>query len=858
MLAGVGAFTILVALGLLVYTSFSSLVATRALVDHTHAVIASLDSLLIGVEDAESRQRGFVITGSKAFLGEDGLLRSDLADPINSLSHLISDNPAQVKSLDSLNRLVSNKLQLMKAIIAAREVSGPEAAANMIRSGRGKILMDSIQASVQTMKSRELKLLAERRERENQSLRRTVVAGVAGVLSAVLLALIAGVLFRRVLIALARGRRSALYAETLLNATTEGIYGLDRNGAIRFVNRATGSILGYTAEEMIGQRAHSLLHHTGPDGTPYPAAECPMYGVLHSGGQGVFDNEIVWRKDNTSIPVEYSVSQMVDSRGRPGAVVSFRDITDRQIAEAALRKGKESAESANRAKSDFLARMSHELRTPLNSVIGFSNVLLRNKSGNLREQDVSYLDRIQKNGVKLLSLINDILDLSKIEAGRMEVENGPVDLDALIREVVAQFETQVAEKSIALIAVIPHKVAEVQSDGGKIQQILVNLIGNAIKFTDNGAVRVTLTTDPLTNAPVALSISDTGIGIPADRMNAVFEVFEQAEKSTTRRYGGTGLGLPICRSLCALLGYELKVSSVEGTGSTFVIDLRPTQKLSPGVTEFLPSPEAEAAGAEAVLRGKLVLIIDDDPDARTLIAHQVASLGGRSAGASHGKDAIRVAREISPDLITLDLLMPDMDGWDVIKALKADPVLCEIPVVIVSMVADERGKGLVGALSVLPKPLDRDSLAQALKKGLGVGRVLVVEDNPDLQYLLASYLYEAGAAEVRVVSGAADAITSLKEFGPDLVLLDLVVPQGGGESFIDALVGLALPSPPKVIVVTSKELSSEEVRKLQVATLSIVSKGHDLEDKLKAQLRRFATDRGRVGVSGTGPRTDQA
>lgn len=837
--AGIAAATVILAVFYLVSRAERALIETSRLVDHTHRVIETLDSVLIASQVAETRQRGYIITSLPTFLGDRENARQGIRVATKRLHALTRDNADQLRTAEALLKLAETKIAVTDSAIVIHDEEGFPAAAAAIRAGHGKAVMDTIRAIVDSMKIRELDLLRTRTDAEQRSLRATTRVSLIGGALAAILAIITVVLFQKVLAALDASRRSAEYAETLLNATSEGIYGLDNRGHVMFANRAMARTLGYAREEMIGKRAHKLFHHTKPDGTPYPAKDCPMYAIISSGGEGTFDNEIIWRKDGGSIPVEYSVNQMSDSSGERGAVVSFRDITDRQIAEAAMRKSKENAEAANLAKSDFLARMSHELRTPLNSVIGFSNVLLRNKSGNLQAQDISYLERIRKNGINLLALINDILDLSKIEAGRMEVELVPVAIDELVREMAQHFETQVAEKQIGLRLNLPEKIAVTETDPGKLQQVLINLVANAIKFTEKGSVTISVATDPVSEVPIAISVTDSGIGIPQNRIEAIFDAFEQADKSTARRFGGIGLGLPICRSLCGLMGYTLNARSVEGEGSTFTVDMRPA---AAGMTEFLPSPDEEARGADAVLRGKLVLIIDDDPDARTLIAHQVASLGGRSAGAATGQDGIRLAREMSPDLITLDLMMPGMDGWQVMQTLQEQDDLKGIPVVVVSLVAEEKTHGLVGPLSILPKPLDRDSLARTLKKGMGIGRVLVVEDDPDSQQLLASFLYEEGAAEVRVVAGAEDGIRALRTFQPNLVLLDLVLPQGGGNAFLEKLSDLDSP-PPEVIVVTSKQLSAQEFKALQCVTLSVLEKGENLETNLKQRLREFAAHR---------------
>ena len=254
--------------------------------------------------------------------------------------------------------------------------------------------------------------------------------------------------------------------------------------------------------------------------------------------------------------------------GVSGVAVFSQEITDRIRAEEEMRRAKEEAEEANRAKSRFLANMSHELRTPLNSVIGFTNVLMKNKAGNLRPQDSTYLERIRENGRHLLDLINDILDLSKVEAGRMEVETAVIDVGALVQEVIHQLEAQVADRPVRLLAEIPERVAPTETDPGKLKQVLINLVGNALKFTEEGSIRLIVRTDDAAR-PRALEVVDTGIGIPPARLSAIFEAFQQADTSTTRKYGGTGLGLTISRSLCSLMGYQLEVESREGEGSTF-------------------------------------------------------------------------------------------------------------------------------------------------------------------------------------------------------------------------------------------------------------------------------------------------
>ncbi|MEO8622024.1 MAG: PAS domain S-box protein [bacterium] len=421
-----------------------------------------------------------------------------------------------------------------------------------------------------------------------------------------------------------------------------------------------------------------------------------------------------------------------DAEGRPVQLVgTTQDITAEAIAEMKLeqrlvelnaekeahREARALAETANSAKSDFLANMSHELRTPLNSVIGFSDILLKNKANNLTGKDLDYVSRIQANGRHLLALINSVLDLSKVEAGHTELDITSVPLGDLVTETLAEIQPQASVRGVKLVADIPDMSLLLETDRAKLKQIIINLVGNAVKFSAQREVRVVVRTDPLSRKPIAIDVADTGIGIPSDRIEAIFEAFQQADNSTTRQFGGTGLGLTISRSLALLMGFDLTVASEVGVGSTFTIVLAPQHADIPAVTSTGMIRDVTSAIEERSARDEgrmLVLVIDDESDARVILRRSFEDLGCSVVTAANAEEGMALARTVSPGMITIDLMMPRRSGWDALRALQLDPVLRSIPVVVVSAVASENRMHLFGALDYLDKPVTREQLARVV------------------------------------------------------------------------------------------------------------------------------------------------
>ena len=478
-------------------------------------------------------------------------------------------------------------------------------------------------------------------------------------------------------------------------------------------------------------------------------------------------------------------------------------------------------ELTHRAHSDFLANVSHRLRTPLNSVIGFANVLLRQGQG-LTERDRDFLVRIGASGKQLLEVVDDVLDLSRIEAGQLEVQREAVHVDEVARAAAARLESAAHAKALYLDVSVPSQLHAVRVDARRLEHVLYNLIENAIQSTTHGGVIVRV--EAMGGRPLAVLVEDTGVGISAHQLDRILELFQKGGGGRSRRDPGTGLGLGlvIAHSLCRMMGCELSVNSEPGVGSNFRIILPfapvPTLATDTAMTAVPTVHEKE--------EGRLVLIIDDEPDARLLLAEHVRSFGMRPVSADSGPEGLRLARELMPDLVTLDLKMPGMDGWATLSAFKADPAISGIPVVVVSVIAAEARGTFLGHLDLVGKPVDRDALEDAVRRNLRghASRALVVDDDPDSRLLLSTLL-EGAVEEVREAEDGVQALDVLEDFEPGVILLDLVMPRMDGMTFLKTLRDDPRHSRTPVLVVTSKELTAVETALLERTTDGIVRKG---------------------------------
>jgi PAS domain S-box-containing protein len=669
--------------------------------------------------------------------------------------------------------------------------------------------------------------------------------------------------------------RLSNYNRLLMESTGEGIYGLDLAGNCTFLNAAGAELLGVTPGALLGMPMHALTHHTRPDGTPYPADQCPILAAYQPGGGCRVDDEVFWRADGTSFPVEYSAYPIVDNGVVEGAVVTFADITRRKRAEEELRRAKaeadarkEDAEAANRAKSQFLANMSHELRTPLNAVIMYSELLQEEAQDRAIDGFIPDLDRIRAAGKHLLALVNGVLDLAKIEAGKMELYLETFDVCQMVQDVVTTVQPLAQKKSNRIDLVCAPNLGDMHADLTKVRQILFNLLSNSCKFTEGGTVTLEIRRQGgrpgRDGEDLSFRVSDTGIGMTHEEIGRLFQPFTQADASTTRRFGGTGLGLAISKRFCEIMGGDLTATSEPGAGSTFTLRI-PARIAAPAPAD---RPATLSSAEDAAAAGTpIVLVIDDDPAVHDLMTRSLASEGVRIVTAPDGETGLRLARELDPVLIFLDVLMPKVDGWAVLTALKADPLLADIPVVMLTIVSDSEMGYLLGASEYLTKPVDRDRLAGILKKygpaGGSACEVLVVEDDDAARDVLRRALAKHGCSVVEAANGRA-ALDHLDRRRPDLILLDLMMPEMNGFEFLDELRRSRAWAKVPVIVITSKDLTPQDHARLSGNVERVLAKGAYTRDDLLGELQRLVGEYAgqprppRIAATGTHSQTEAA
>lgn len=618
------------------------------------------------------------------------------------------------------------------------------------------------------------------------------------------------------------------YVDSIIKTMTDTLMVVSPQGEIKTVNRATCQLLGYEESELLGRPVTDILTERESGSGNGSMGYVESLEVTHS--------ERWYRtRSGTLIPVLFSGSAMRDSAGNLiGVVCIAQDITEIKNAEQELQSARDVAEAASQYKSAFLANMSHELRTPLNAIIGYSEMLQEEAHDLELKVFVPDLQKIQTAGHHLLGLINDILDLSKIEAGKMPLYLEDFDVAETIRDVATTVQPLVAKNRNHLTVHCPDDIGRMRADVTKVRQTLFNLLSNSSKFTEEGTIELAA---ERRGERIHFRVRDTGIGMTEEQQSRLFEAFTQADASTTRKYGGTGLGLAISRRFCRMMDGDLYCESEPGKGSTFtvVLPLHVADTVAAESADQVVAPESAAK----VVDGNTVLVIDDDATVQDLMKRTLIREGFNVELASDGYVGLERARKLKPTVITLDVMMPGMDGWAVLKRLKADAELSHIPVVMVTIVNEKNLGFSLGAVEYVTKPIDWQRLFKLLHH-YGDGRldrpVLIVEDNQQTRELIRRNLTKQGWKTVEAENGRI-ALETLETISPAIILLDLMMPEMDGFEFLEVLRQdkrwHALP----VIVITAREINDEDRTRLIGQVSQILQKGRYNPDDLIKQIR---------------------
>ena len=760
------------------------------------------ERLLSALKDVETGQRGFIITGQEDFLHPYHI---GMAEAPNRLAELKLLGP-----VDDLPALVQARLDLAQQMVEGRRRS-PAEAIMATSNGRGKAAMDKVRLAIADLQTQS-EAIVQRAERAEARLARPLSVAAAAATLAGFLGLI--LVARRRRRSEQASRRDLALSEkrirTLIEASAAITWLMPRDG--RFVGEQSGwsAFTGQDTNALAGAGWMEAVH---PDDRE--EMERTWTDGIAAGRPFVFEHRLhrsdgAWRN---------MLVRSVPMRGDDGQVSEWvgthTDITERRQAEAELTEARDAAESANRAKSQFLANMSHELRTPLSAVIGYAEMLEEEIEELGAPSLVEDVRKIRGNARHLLSLINDVLDLSKIEAERMTVYAEVFAVAGLVRDVVSTVESLVAKKDNRLVLDLgdEHALATMNSDQVKLRQCLLNLIGNAAKFTERGTITLSVRRH---GERLRFAVADTGIGMTPAQLETLFERFKQADDSTTRRFGGTGLGLAITRAFSRLLGGDVTVESQEGHGSTFAIDI-PAELPAQEVEESMPAP-LHAGDAS-----KLVLVVDDDANQRELLTRWLEREGFEARTAVDGKSGLAMARELKPRAILLDVMMPQMDGWTVLTQLKADPELAMIPVVLVTFVNDPALGETLGAAELIPKPVDWNRLGQVMERFRGEGDVLVVDDDADTRKRLRTVLERNGWSVVEAENGR-DALALVQASPPQIIVLDLTMPIMDGFTFLHELRRDEKHRDIPVVVLSARDLTASEREQLEGAD-RVLTKG---------------------------------
>ncbi len=966
--------------GIVSYINIRTLNRDAEQIAHTHEVLLGLNNVLSTMKDAETGQRGYIITGQESYLEPYSNASTIIEEQVLRIEQLTKDNPDQQRRIAPLKSHIAAKFQELGAGIEKRRGEGLQAGIAQVATNRGKADMDAIRAQVALMQATESDLRQQRVTEMDAAYDVSVVSVAVTALIGVLLSIAITVMISRA--SAARRREEWLQAGQVgVSAAMMGEQRLDQlgNSILAFLSEYTQANAG--AFYALTDGAYRRTATVGvPEQNAVPATFTPKDGLL---GQAVSEAKPIvlhnlseshlsvgaalgqWRPRHLLISpaksertvdavvelgflsplsdltrdllerVSESISVAVQTANYRANLQNLLEETQRQSEElqsqgeelrvnneeleeqgralkesharleqqqaeleqtnsqleeqaAALERQKDDLgrtardvehkarelEQASRYKSDFLANMSHELRTPLNSSLILAKLLGDNPEGNLTEEQVKFAQTIQSSGNDLLALINDILDLSKIEAGQMDIRAESLSLSRLVKDMQRIFDPVAAQKGLTFKTKIAKDLPEaIETDRQRLEQILKNLLSNAFKFTESGSVELALSMDA--DGQVVMAVTDTGIGISGDHQAAIFEAFRQADGTISRKYGGTGLGLSISRELTRLLGGAIALKSTPGKGSTFALTLPlaydpghvTTGLITPLLTSApesdiaaLPQTVTPAATHKAVKKPLPPGRVQDDrdrldPQRRTiLVVEDDVSFANILYELAHGQDflclvatsageALEMVQQYTPSAVVLDIGLPDHSGLSVLDRLKRDNRTRHIPVHVVSGSDYQHTALSLGAVGYMLKPVKRDELVDAFKSlenrlSQQMRRVLIVEDD-EVQRDSVSRLLKSNDTETIAVGTAAECLELLKVQTFDCMVLDLTLPDATGYSLLETLSHEDAYAFPPVIVYTGRDLSYDDEQKLRRYSSSIIIKGAKSPERLLDEVTLF-------------------
>jgi PAS domain S-box-containing protein len=640
-----------------------------------------------------------------------------------------------------------------------------------------------------------------------------------------------------------RLRASEERFRTLVDAAADIIWNMPPSGDFEWPQPRWSRFTGQSFEALRGSGWIEVIH---PEDRA--AAIAAWEGALESRSR--LDIEVRMRRHDGAWRVMHGLAvPILDGRGEIREWIGIHtDVTEAKQFQAELEAARNAAEEANRAKSTFIANMSHELRTPLSAVIGYTEMLEEELADLNQPRLVEDLNKITANARHLLSLINDVLDLSKIEAGRMSVIAERFEVEAMLREIVTVAEPLVQKRENRLALDFGDGLGTARTDQVKVKQCLLNLLSNAAKFTEKGTITLCARRESRDGRPwLVFSVRDTGIGMTDEQLGKLFRRFTQADESTTRQFGGTGLGLAITRAFCQMMGGDVRAESELGRGSVFKVDLPAV--LDPGAKDVAP---VEGPSGSETVEGDRVLVIDDDPAARELLTRFLSREGFHVRTAADGRAGLALARALCPCVVLLDVEMPHVDGWSVLHAIRSDPELADMPVVMVSVVNEQSLGYALGATDYLIKPIQWDRLKAIMDRHrhtAAQAEVLVVDDDVDMRERMRTMLERDGWS-VAEASDGREALDRVAARLPALILLDLVMPAMNGSEFLAVLRGRPEWRDIPVIVLTAKDVTASERARLERQADQVFIKGTISLSELARDLREVLARRRGERASG--------